>query len=308
MPACSDLVRALILTLCVWNAAWTDVQPKPPSDEFTFSTRVDLVLMDVSVKDSKGGYATDLRQEDFQLFEDGHPRPITYFSSIDAPVTVGLVVDSSGSMRAKRQDVIMAGLAFAEVSNPADDFFVVNFNDVVKSGLPPRMPFTDKLEILRSALYRGEPTGQTALYDAIAYSLKHLELSRHQKRTLIVVSDGGDNVSKTHLEHVMRLIASSRATIYTVGLYDEHHLDLRPAVLKRLAKASGGRYFQPEGGAEISRAFHEIARDIRTCYSIGFIPDTNDSGKEKHAIKLLARHQGRKLVVRARTSYSTGAF
>ncbi len=149
------------------------------------------------VKDPRGGYVTGLTKDDFQVFEDGRPQKISEFGSVDTPVTVGLVVDNSGSMRLKRPQVVLAGLAFAKESNPKDEFFVVNFNSRVLRGLPDKIAFTDDLKMLRAALYYGMPTGQTALYDAIAYSLKHLELSRQDKRTLIVVSDGGDNVSRT---------------------------------------------------------------------------------------------------------------
>ena len=143
---------------------------------------------------------------------------ITEFSGADAPVSVGLVVDDSGSMRSKKAEVVVAGLAFAKESNPKDEFFVVNFNNYVVNGLGPHLPFTDNLQKLRAALYYGTPMGQTALYDAVAHALAHLERSHHEARTLIVVSDGGDNVSKTTLPEVLNLIQASRATVYTVGL------------------------------------------------------------------------------------------
>jgi len=152
---------------------------------------VDLVLLDVGVRNPHGGFVSGLKKSSFQVFEDGRPREITHFASVDEPVTVGLVVDNSGSMRNKRPEVITAGLAFAKSSNPLDEFFVVNFNDSVVRGLPPALAFTDNLQILRAGLYYGQPSGQTALYDAVAYSLRHLEFGHRDKRTLIVVSDGG---------------------------------------------------------------------------------------------------------------------
>src|SRR5690348_9843721 len=107
-------------------------------DVFKIEDNVDLVLLDVSVKDPRGEYVTDLNKSNFHIYEDGRQRNITQFDSIDTPVTIGLVVDNSASMRLKRSEVILAGLAFAKQSNPKDEFFVVNFNNSVVRGLPPQ--------------------------------------------------------------------------------------------------------------------------------------------------------------------------
>jgi len=138
-----------------------------PREPYTISDNVDLVLLDVSVKNPHGGYVSGLEKSNFQVFEDGHARKVTQFASADIPVTVGLVVDNSGSMRNKRPEVVTAGLAFAKSSNPKDEFFVVNFNNSVVRGLPPNVPFTDDLQILRAGLYYGEPVGQTAHHNKV---------------------------------------------------------------------------------------------------------------------------------------------
>jgi VWFA-related protein len=300
-------------------------QPAPPSqtkpqggardagaDENTFTIRdnVNLVLLDVSVRDPKGGFVSDLKKDNFQVLEDGKPQIISQFANADAPVTVGLVVDNSGSMRAKRPEVVMAGLAFAKESNPRDEFFVVNFNNFVVRGLGDYLPFTDNLQRLRAALYYGSPIGQTALYDAVAFSLRHLELSRRDKRTLIVVSDGGDNASKTNLTETMDLVQSSRATIYTVGLFGAEDPDRNPNVLNKLAKASGGEFFRPQNLGEVIPVFHKIAQDVRHRYTIGYVPEAVDSSK--HSVRTIrvtaSDEERRKLIVRTRTSYSTKSF
>ena len=272
--------------------------------DFKISDNVNLVLLDVSVKDAHGGYVTDLKRDNFQVFDNDQPRPVTHFSSVDTPVTVGLVVDNSGSMRTKRSEVISAGLAFAKESNPQDEFFVINFNNSVFEGLPKRMPFTDNLHVLRSALYYGEPMGQTALYDAVAYGLKHLELSHRDKRTLVVVSDGGDNVSTIKFPELLRLLESSRATVYTVGLYDPDDRNAHLAVLKKLSNVSGGRFFQPATLADIAPVFSGIAKDIRNCYNLGYAPSEDNPNRTIHTVGVLAKENGRKLVVRTRTTYS----
>jgi Ca-activated chloride channel homolog len=272
--------------------------------DFKISDHVNLVLLDVSVKDSHGSYVTNLKRENFQVFDNGQPRSLTHFSSIDTPVTVGLVVDNSGSMRTRRSEIVSAGLAFVKESNPQDQFFVINFNNTVVQGLPKRMLFTDNLQLLRNALYYGEPVGQTALYDAIAYGLRHLELSQLDKRTLVIVSDGDDNVSTIKFPELLRLLESSRATVYTVGLYDPEDRNAHLSVLKRLSNISGGRFFQPATVTDIAPVFSTIAKDIRNCYTLGYTPGDDNLNRNIHRVKVTARENGRKLVVRTRTTYS----
>jgi VWFA-related protein len=281
------------------------VQPLTSQKQFTFSDNVDLVLLDVSVKKPGGGFVTGLQKSNFHVTEDGQPREISQFASVDTPVTVGLVVDNSGSMQFKRPEVVTAGLAFAKESNPQDEFFVVNFNNSVERGLPADVMFTDDLALLKRGLYYGRPMGQTALYDAVAYALAHLEYSRRDKRTLIVVSDGGDNVSKTTLPELMKLIEASRATIYAVGLYDPEDHELNPSVLKKMATVSGGEFFEPKTLDEIIPTFHKIAQDIRNCYTIGYIPDEVNDKRVVRNVKVTADRDGRRLIVHSRTVYMT---
>lgn len=305
----ASLLPALFLLVGFENVAVANRQAdKAFGESYTISDNVDLVVLDVSVKDPRGGYVTGLNKSNFQVFEDGRRREISQFASIDTPVTVGLVVDDSGSMSTKRPEVILAGLAFAKESNPQDEFFIVNFNNRVIRGLPPSMMFTDNLQTLRRALYYGEPQGQTALYDAVAYALKHLEYGHRDKRTLIVVSDGGDNVSRIEFPKLMKLIESSRATIYTVGLLDPQNRDLNPGVLRKMASVSGGEYFEPEELSQILPTFNRIAKDIRNRYTIAYVPDEINDKRTVRKVKVTAEENGRKLAVRTRRAYSTMAF
>jgi Ca-activated chloride channel family protein len=265
---------------------------------------VNLVLLDVGVRDRRGGYIAGLSQNNFAIYDDRIRQKITQFTPIDAPVTIGLIVDNSGSMQRKRTDVVTAGLEFARSSNSQDEFFVVNFNDRVYFGLPHGVDFTDQLQILRSALFLGIPSGQTALYDAIAAGLKHLEAGSHPVRTLIVVSDGGDNVSKTSFDDVTRFIEASRATIYTVGLLDPDDRDINLRVLRKIALISGGEFFAPERLDQLKGIFEGISKDIRSRYSIGFVPDQSSDQHVVHTLKVVGRdQQGRKLIVHSRTTY-----
>jgi Ca-activated chloride channel homolog len=290
----------LILALVLSQLAAAQSAREP----YTISDNVDLVLLDVSVKNPHGGFVSGLEKSNFKVFEDGHARTITHFASVDTPVTVGLVMDDSGSMRNKRPEVVMAGLAFAKSSNPQDEFFVVNFNNSVVRGLPPHVPFTDDLQILRAGLYYGEPVGQTALYDAIDYALKHLDQGHRDKRTLIVVSDGGDNVSQLSLSQLMAQVVASRATIYTVGLFDQENPELNPGVLRKLAGVSGGEYFQPASLDQVLPVFEKISKDIRNRYTVGYIPDETGDQRTVRSVKVSAQEAGRKLSVKTRTNYS----
>ncbi len=306
---CPASARTLLILLAagflIVAAASAGQNSRRGDNEYTISDNVDLVLLDVSVKSPHGAYEAGLTKSNFEVFEDGHAREITYFASADAPVTVGLIVDNSGSMRFKRPEVVLAGLAFAKESNPQDEFFVVNFNNSVIRGLPPSTLFTDQLQLLRSALYYGEPKGQTALYDAIAYALKHLKYSHRDKRTLIVVSDGGDNVSSTTFPELLKMIEASRAAIYTVGLLDPADRDLNPGVLRKMAAISGGELFQPDKPEDVIPVLHKISQDIRNCYTIGFAPNETNDTRIVRTVKVIAHKNGRRLSVRTRTTYMT---
>ena len=207
---------------------------------------MDLVVLRATVRDHKGAPVSGLTKENFQVYEDKVLQQIESFSHEDIPVTVGLVIDNSGSMRPKHSDVIGAALAFVRSSNPEDQIFVVNFNEHVSMGLPANSPFTSNAAQLEAALSRNVISGMTALYDAIAAGLEQLQKSKWDKKVLIVVSDGGDNASKRNLAQVMSMVNQSNAVIYTMGIFDEADEDRNPRVLKQLSRASGGEAFFPK--------------------------------------------------------------
>ena len=292
---------ASILALGTWLGANPAVQSSQEKD-YTLSTTSRLVLLDVSVKDSRGGFVSGLTKDAFKVYEDGKLQDISQFANADVPVTVGLVIDESGSMRPKRPDVILAALEFMHDSNPQDEMFVVNFNEKAKLGLPPDVPFSDQNQQLRAALYQGIPEGRTALYDAIELALQHANLGRRDKKALIVVSDGGDNTSHTTQADVMRDALESVTTIYTIGIFDEDDPDKNPGVLDKLAHVSGGVAYLPKKLEQVIPICKQIAKDIRTRYTIGYIPPS--TGKAVRHIKVVASAPGHgNLIVRARTSY-----
>jgi len=273
---------------------------------FKLSATAEFVLLDVSVKDAAGGRVSNLNKDNFRILEDGKLQKITHFAADDVPVTVGLVIDTSGSMRPKHREVVTAALSFITASNRSEEVFVVNFGDSVSSGLPDGVPFTADIRQLRTALAWGVPAGRTALYDAILYSLRHLERGKCEKKTLMLVSDGGDNSSSHGSEEVMRMVGESRATIYTIGIFDEDDRDRNPALLRRLAQVSGGESFLPHQLSEVIGICRQIASDIRTRYTIGYVPVRSGEqiSMRLRKIKVTASTpSGHKLVVHTRTSY-----
>jgi len=299
------ILSAAALAVVGWDqkkqpAATKQQEPQP---DFTIRTTSRLVLLDVSVKDSGGGFVSGLTKGNFKVFENGKPQEVTQFANADIPVTVGLVVDESGSMRPKKPQVVAASLAFIQASNPQDEIFVINFNERARRGLPEIVPFTDDLNMLRAALWNGIPEGRTALYDAIEMALHQLDMGRRDKKTLVVISDGGDNISQHKLPDVMHGVLTSAATIYTIGIFDDDDPDKNPGVLERLSRVSGGSAYFPKTLAEVGPICRQIAKDIRTRYTIGYIP-TADNGKPERHVKVTASAPDRaKLIVRTRTSY-----
>jgi VWFA-related protein len=280
--------------------------PGAPSQEqeFKLSANAELVLLDVGVQDKNGGFVSNLKIENFKILENGKPQSISHFANDDVPVTVGLVIDNSGSMAPKRPEVVTAGLAFVRASNPADEIFVTEFNDRARLMLPSETPFTGEPAILRAALLSAPAEGRTALYDAVLLSLNHLEHGKRDKKALIVVSDGGDNASVHTLKDLMPAVRESRATIYTIGIFDNDDPDRNPRLLRNLASISGGEVFFPKQLDELLGICKKIAQDIRTRYTIGYVPvRTDEKGSLRNIRVTVTGTDRRDLIVHARTTY-----
>lgn len=282
-----------------------DVPPPPADpDAFRVSSEVELVLLDVAVKDSSGGFVSGLKQDDFKVLENKIGQKISVFSAQDVPVTVGLVVDNSGSVRPKKPDIVTAALALVTNSNPKDETFVVNFNDRVSMGLPPTVPFTGDHNMLREALLHNRAEGRTALYDGLSVALDHLQKGRLDKKTLVLISDGGDNMSEMTRDEVIRRAQESLVTIYTIGIFDADDKDKNPGFLKQLAHITGGEAFIPHRQEQLVPVCEKIARDIRNRYSVGYTPSNRHyDGKPRKLEVIAAAPTGKKYEVRTRTQY-----
>ena len=276
------------------------------SQQATFRTQSDLVVLHVNVFDGRSDAVEGLPQSAFSVVENDTPQEITFFNSTDVPVAAGLVLDNSGSMIARSGMVIAGGTAFVESSHPEDELFTVNFNEHVRFGLPPSVPFTKNLTHLKAAMMRYRAGGKTALHDAVIAGLEHLERASHQKRVLVVLSDGDDNAS-THTEKEMLDQARrSDAIVYAVSSADYGSgRGGNPGVLRKLADTTGGVAYFPRSDAGIVDGFNQIAANIRRGYSIGYVPPSSHKAGEFRNVKVRVRVKGRNnLTVRARDGYA----
>lgn len=280
--------------------------PDDQAQPYQISVSLNLVALQATVRDRKGGFAADLSQQDFQVYEDGVRQNISLFRHEDVPVTVGLVVDHSGSMRLKLPEVIVAAGKFVQSSNPQDQMFVVNFNEKVSLGLPATVPFSNRADELDAAVGEEPAVGETALYDAISVALNRLQSGASEKKVLIVISDGGDNASRLSLPAVLKMAGESNAVVYTIGIFDNDDPDKNPGVLRRLANATGGEAFFPREFTEVVAICARIASDIRHQYTIGYVSGNAARPAGYRTIRVVARSTGKVLDVRTRTNYFAG--
>jgi Ca-activated chloride channel family protein len=295
------MVAGAVSFLC---GSWTVSAPQPP--DFVIRSDVRLVLLDVSVKSRDGDWVTGLSKDNFEVEENGVPQQITVFGNNDIPVTVGVLVDESRSMAPNRGAVLLAATTFIEQSNPHDETFVLNFNETVKHGLPDDVLFSDDIGQLRKALSRGVPEGRTALYDAVMDGMDQLRQGKRDKKALILISDGGDNISQHTRKQMLDMVERSLATIYTIGLFGPADPDRDAGILRKLSRITGGVAWFPNDAQQMGDVCRNIAKDIRTRYTIGYLPHA-DNGGDLRRIRVQVSAPGRLgLVARTRLSYRYG--
>jgi VWFA-related protein len=272
-------------------------------DRYVFRSQVNEVTLSATVLDARRHLVTNLNTTNFAVYEDNQPQQITSFRREDIPVSIGIVVDNSGSMRTKRAAVTKAVLNLIQASNPQDEVFVVNFND------DPYLDqdFTNKVDPLREALDRVDSRGGTALYDAVIASADHLAKgAKKEKKVLLVVTDGVDNESRESLESAIRKVQDDNGpTIYTIGILgDEPGIKRAKRALQSLSDQTGGVAFFPKDLVEVDEISQEVARDIRNQYSITYKPTNPRSNGGYRKVKVEARAPGYKdLQVRTRDGY-----
>jgi Ca-activated chloride channel homolog len=306
MLAVVSVCLSVVMAREAWSPVRADGERLPSLHSFSqkqvLSARADLVVVHALVEDD-GDPIAGLTEKNFEVYEDNARQTLSLFGSQDEPVTAGLLIDNSSSMAPNRDRVITAGLHFARMSNPRDELFVLHFNDDVTFGLRSETAFTSHLVTLQQALLRMKGLGKTALFDAISSGLDHLRTATQQTRVLILVSDGGDNASRRTLREILDRVRRTDVMIFSVAVIDQYNPDAKPGVLKELANATGGLVWRPRHVDDVHTAFDEIAKDIRSGYSLGYV-STNQQNGAYRKIRVVARDaRGRKLSVRARAGY-----
>ncbi len=283
--------------------------PKPPSQEDTgtvFRADTRLVVLPTTVMDKNGHLVTNLPEQAFTVFENGVQQQIKQFKREDVPVSMGLIIDNSGSMRDKRAKVEAAALALVKASNPGDEVFIVNFNDEAFLDNPHGKDFTSDIQEMEEALTRIDSRGGTAMRDAIRMSIDHVKEKAHKdKKVLVVVTDGNDNSSVVSLEDLVRAAQQSEVLIYCVGLLsDEERREATRArkALEALAEATGGETFFPRDVSEVERIAAQVAHDIRNQYTIAYTPLNQAMDGSFRQIKVTVKAPGNP-TVHARSGY-----
>jgi len=274
----------------------------PAGDEFVFTADTRLVVVHASVLDRNGKLVTTLPESAFKVLENNVEQTIKIFRREDIPVSMGIIIDNSGSMRDKRAKVAAASLDLVKASNPQDEVFIVNFNDDAYLD----QPFTNDVKKLETALERIDSKGGTAMRDAISMSIDYVkDKGKKDKKVLIVVTDGNDNTSNIGLEELVRKAQQSDVLIYSIGiLSEEEPREARRAkrALHDLGIASGGLDYYPKDLAEVDKITPEVAHEIRNQYTLGYTPTNTAMDGTFRKITVNVNAPGR-LQVRTRNGY-----
>ena len=253
---------AITASLVIMSAA----QPPP-----TFQAETRLVVLHATVKNRRGQLVTNLDRDAFSVYENGRRQPIALFRRDDVAVSLGLIIDNSGSMRSLRADVERAALAFVRASNPIDEVFVLNFAD------KPRIdvPFTRDVHLLEAGIARVDSIGGTAMRDAVLTAERYLrEHASYDRRVLLVITDGNDNASRASIAQLRKTVEHGETAIFAVGLFragdsaagkDRDELD-------HLTELTGGAAYYPASIDRIDEIVLDIARQIRNQYTIAYTP------------------------------------
>lgn len=266
---------------------------------------VDLVLIPITVTDPMNRLVTGLEKEDFTVYEGGVEQKMKSFSNEDAPVSIGVIFDLSGSMSSKLIRARESILRFMKTANPQDEFFVIGFNE------RPELieDFTNSIETIQERLATVRSGKRTALLDAIYYGVQKMKDARHERKALLVVSDGGDNNSRFTEGEVRSQVRESDVQIYSIGIFDPEAATPEeragPALLNELCEETGGRLFRVDDIAEMGDIAEKISTELRNQYVVGYRPhDLQHDGKwRKVKVKLVPPAGLPPLTVHARTGY-----
>ena len=281
---------------------------QPRRADRTIRVDVDLVLVNVTVTDPYHRLVTGLEQENFRVFEDNTEQEVVHFSSEDVPISIGVILDLSGSMSNKVDKARLAALQFFKTSNPQDEFFLVTFNDRAQLA----SHFTTSVEELQTRLMYTRAHGRTALLDAIYLGLSQTRGARNAKRALLIISDGGDNHSRYNEADIKQFVKESDVQLYAMGIYDPLGYRNRtpeelhgPSLLSEVTEMTGGRVFPVENLNDLPDTAAKIGLELRNQYVVGYKPSNHqrDAKWRKVRVKLLPPKGLPPLNVYSKTGY-----
>jgi Ca-activated chloride channel family protein len=266
---------------------------------------VDLVLVPVTITDPMNRLVTGLEKQNFQLFEGSMPQDIKSFSSEDAPVSLGVIFDSSGSMSSKMDRAKDAVSEFFKTANPQDEFFMITFSDEPEEV----SDFTSSIDEIQGKLIYAVPRRRTALLDAIYMGVTKMRQAKYAKKALLIISDGGDNHSRYTESEIKALVKEADVMVYAIGIYDRYFPTeeerLGPELLGEIAELTGGRAFTVENPNDLADVATKIGVELRNQYVLGYRPSkvVRDGKWRKIKVKLLPPKGLPPLRVYARTGY-----
>ena len=310
------LLRAVVVAACLVGAAWAQTGLDQPhvlprlqmvsvhAQRNYFRTNVNLVLVPVTVLDHAGRLVSGLRSDNFTISDNKLPQTIKYFSREDLPISLTVILDTSGSMGAKIRDARHAALEIFESSNPHDEFNLITFGDK-----PQNLDATDSLEDMRNSLTLVQPEGYTALWDAMYVGLAQLRQARYGRKAIVIISDGGDNHSRYTEKEIKSLLEEADVQVYAIGLFEKSvrtfEERMGPLRLDEITSMTGGRTFSVHDRNELARAVTQISLELKNQYVLGYYPRSSErDGKWRRIqVQLKSVDTPAKLRVRARKGY-----
>lgn len=305
MPTKASAALSLLVLTGSLRPALPQVGNQTEQQAPVFKAETNLVALDVTVTNKRGQAVKGLKKDDFKVYEDNNLQDIEFFSDEQRPASWGLVLDRSGSMSGMMEEVYNAALHSVKAGTGEDDVFVMTFNHDVQIV----QDFTTDRDQLLKVSKELSAMGSTALYDAVALAADHIRQGRHQKKVLVVVTDGEDNASHIKFDKLRDMVREREAMIYTVGFFSSSDLAIFKLLqvdsrkeLKRLAEETGGMAYFPKNMEECDRACRDIAIQVSRQYSLGYYPkNTAWDGRWRDVSVQLAGSE--RALVRARKGY-----
>jgi VWFA-related protein len=270
--------------------------PEEESREANIKIDTNLVLINVSVRDPLNRFVTGLERENFKLFEDKVEQKIAQFASEDAPLSIGLVFDASGSMNAKLNKSRQAAAQFFKMANPEDEFFLVQFNDRPELVVP----FTHNTDEIQNRMTFTQAKGRTALLDGIYQAMTHMKKAKNPRKAILILSDGGDNSSRYTESEIRNLIREADVQIYAIGIFESLGARGRtaeelagPGLLTEVSEQTGGRHFPVENINDLPDIAAKIGVELRNQYLLGYSPSNQErDGKYRKVNVKLVQPKG----------------